>query len=371
MSEIPVTVPFVSFRPMERELDAELRGAFARVLDNSWYIGGREDAAFEKAFAAYCGVRHCIGCGNGLDALVLILKAMGIGPGDEVIAPSNTFIATVLAISYAGATPVLVEPTLASYNIDPARIEAAVTPRTKAIMAVHLYGQCAPMDEINAIAKTHGLKVIEDAAQAHGAVYKGRRAGSLGDAAGFSFYPGKNLGALGDAGCVTTNDDALAEKIRALGNYGSDYKYHHIYKGQNSRLDELQAAFLAAKLPHLDAMNAERRRIAARYLAGIDNPAVALPAVQPGCEHVWHIFAVRCKTRDALEKHLADRGIGTNKHYPTPIHLQGAYRELGLAQGALPLAEEISSTELSLPMYYGMTEAQVQAVIDAVNEYEG
>ena len=262
MSEIPVTVPFVSFRPMERELDAELRGAFARVLDNSWYIGGREDAAFEKAFADYCGVRHCIGCGNGLDALVLILKAMGIGPGNEVIAPSNTFIATVLAISYAGATPVLVEPTLASYNIDPARIEAAVTPRTKAIMAVHLYGQCAPMDEINAIAKKHGLKVIEDAAQAHGAVYKGRRAGSLGDAAGFSFYPGKNLGALGDAGCVTTNDDALAEKIRALGNYGSDYKYHHIYKGQYSRLDELQAAFLAAKLPHLDAMNAERRRIA-------------------------------------------------------------------------------------------------------------
>lgn len=238
MSETPVTVPFVSFRPMERELDADLRGAFARVLDNSWYIGGREDAAFEKAFADYIGVRHCVGCGNGLDALVLILKAMGIGPGDEVIAPSNTFIATVLAISYAGAAPVLVEPTLESYNIDPARIEAAVTPRTKAIMAVHLYGQCAPMDEINAIAHAHGLKVIEDAAQAHGATYKGRRAGSLGDAAGFSFYPGKNLGALGDAGCVTTNDDALAERIRALGNYGSDYKYHHVYKGQNSRLDE-------------------------------------------------------------------------------------------------------------------------------------
>ena len=278
MSETPVTVPFVSFRPMERELDADLRGAFARVLDNSWYIGGREDAAFEKAFADYCGVRHCVGCGNGLDALVLILKAMGIGPGDEVIAPSNTFIATVLAISYAGAAPVLVEPTLESYNIDPARIEAAVTPRTKAIMAVHLYGQCAPMDEINAIAHAHGLKVIEDAAQAHGATYKGRRAGSLGDAAGFSFYPGKNLGALGDAGCVTTNDDALAERIRALGNYGSDYKYHHVYKGQNSRLDELQAAFLAAKLPHLDAMNAERRRIAARYLAEMHNPAVTLPA---------------------------------------------------------------------------------------------
>ena len=359
MSETPVTVPFVSFRPMERELDADLRGAFARVLDNSWYIVGREDAAFEKAFADYCGVRHCVGCGNGLDALVLILKAMGIGPGDEVIAPSNTFIATVLAISYAGAAPVLVEPTLESYNIDPARIEAAVTPRTKAIMAVHLYGQCAPMDEINAIA------------QAHGATYKGRRAGSLGDAAGFSFYPGKNLGALGDAGCVTTNDDALAEHIRALGNYGSDYKYHHVYKGQNSRLDELQAAFLAAKLPHLDAMNAERRRIAARYLAEMHNPAVTLPAELPDCTHVWHIFAVRCADRNALEKHLNARGIGTNKHYPTPIHLQGAYAELGLGRGALPLAEEISATELSLPMFYGMTDAQVQAVIDAVNEFEG
>ena len=333
MSETPVTVPFVSFRPMERELDADLRGAFARVLDNSWYIGGREDAAFEKAFAAYCGVRHCVGCGNGLDALVLILKAMGIGPGDEVIAPSNTFIATVLAISYAGAAPVLVEPTLESYNIDPARIEAA--------------------------------------AQAHGATYKGRRAGSLGDAAGFSFYPGKNLGALGDAGCVTTNDDALAERIRALGNYGSDYKYHHVYKGQNSRLDELQAAFLAAKLPHLDAMNAERRRIAARYLAEMHNPAVTLPAELPDCTHVWHIFAVRCADRNALEKYLNARGIGTNKHYPTPIHLQGAYAELGLGRGALPLAEEISATELSLPMFYGMTDAQVQAVIDAVNEFEG
>ena len=238
-------------------------------------------------------------------------------------------------------------------------------------MAVHLYGQCAPMDEINAIARAHGLKVIEDAAQAHGATYKGRRAGSLGDAAGFSFYPGKNLGALGDAGCVTTNDDALAERIRALGNYGSDYKYHHVYKGQNSRLDELQAAFLAAKLPHLDAMNAERRRIAARYLAEMHNPAVTLPAELPDCTHVWHIFAVRCADRNALEKHLNARGIGTNKHYPTPIHLQGAYAELGLGRGALPLAEEISATELSLPMFYGMTDAQVQAVIDAVNEFEG
>ena len=362
-----LSVPFVSFRPMEKELDGDLRAAFDRVLQNSWYIEGREDEAFEAAFARYCGAAHCVGCGNGLDALVLILKAMGIGPGDEVIVPSNTFIATVLAVSYAGAAPVFVEPLLATYNIDPARIEAAVTPRTKAIIAVHLYGQCAQMDAINAIAKAHGLKVIEDAAQAHGAAFQGRRAGSLGDAAAFSFYPGKNLGALGDAGCVTTNDPDLAQKVRALGNYGSDYKYHHIYKGQNSRLDELQAAFLAAKLPHLDRMNAERRRIAGRYCAGIRNPAVVLPTVAPGCEHVYHIFAVRCARRDALEAHLNACGIGTNKHYPTPIHRQGAYRELGLGPGALPLAEEISATELSLPMYYGMTDAQVQAVIDAVN----
>lgn len=370
MPNQPITVPFVSFRPMERELDADLRGAFDRVLQNSWYIEGREDEAFEKAFADYCGAAYCIGCGNGLDSLVLILKALGIGPGDEVIVPSNTFIATVLAVSYAGAAPVLVEPQLATYNIDPNRIEAAITPRTKAIMAVHLYGQCAEMDAINTIAKAHGLKVIEDAAQAHGATWQGRRAGNLADAAGFSFYPGKNLGALGDAGCVTTNDPDLAKKVRALGNYGSDFKYHHIYKGQNSRLDELQAAFLAAKLPHLDRMNARRRQIAARYCAGITNPAVVLPTVAEGCEHVYHIFAVRSQARDALEAHLNSLGIGTNKHYPTPIHLQGAYRELGLGPGALPIAEEISATELSLPMYYGMTEEQVQAVIDAVNSFK-
>lgn len=369
MPNQPITVPFVSFRPMERELDSDLHAAFARVLQNSWYIEGREDEAFEQAFARYCGSSFCVGCGNGLDALVLILKAFGIGPGDEVIVPSNTFIATVLAVSYAGATPVFVEPRLETYNIDPDRIEAAVTPRTKAIIAVHLYGQCAQMDAIRTIADAHGLKVIEDAAQAHGATWKGRRAGSLGDAAGFSFYPGKNLGALGDAGCVTTSDPDLAKKVRALGNYGSDFKYHHIYKGQNSRLDELQAAFLAAKLPHLDAMNAERRRIAGRYCAGITNPAVVLPTVAENCEHVWHIFAVRCAARDALEAHLTACGIGTNKHYPTPIHLQGAYQELGIPKGALPLAEEISATELSLPMYYGMTEEQVQAVIDAVNSF--
>ena len=365
-----VKVPFVSFKPMERELDGELRGAFERVFERSWYIEGREDEAFERAFAEYCGVKHCVGVGNGLDALMLSLKALGVGPGDEVIVPSNTYIATALAATYVGARVVFVEPELDTFNIDPSRIEAAVTSRTKAIMPVHLYGRACDMDPIMQIAHRHKLYVVEDCAQAHGATYKGRKVGAFGDAAGFSFYPGKNLGALGDAGAVVTDDPKLAERVRALGNYGSDYKYHHIYQGHNSRLDELQAAFLAAKLPRLDAMNAERRRIAARYLEGIDNPQVILPSVTQGYVPVWHIFAVRCQRRDALEKWLNDRGIGTNKHYPIPMHLQECYRELGFAEGDFPIAEEISRTELSLPMYFGMEEAQVEAVIQAVNEFK-
>ena len=267
-------IPFVSFLPMERELDKELRAAFDRVFASSWYIEGKEDEAFEKAFAEYCGTKYCIGVGNGLDALVMILKAMEIGEGDEVIVPSNTYIATALAVTYAGATPVFVEPDIRTFNIDPAKIEAAITAKTKAIMPVHLYGQPCDMDPVMAIAKKYSLKVIEDCAQAHGATYKGKKISTFGDAAGFSFYPGKNLGALGDAGAVVTNDEALAQKVRALGNYGSDYKYHHIYKGNNSRLDELQAAFLSAKLPILDRMNAERRRIAGRYLSEINNPKI-------------------------------------------------------------------------------------------------
>ena len=362
-------VPFVSFRPMEAELNEELHQAFQRVLDNSWYIGGPEDGAFEHAFAEYCGVSHCVGCGNGLDALFLILKAYGIGEGDEVIVPSNTFIATALAVSYTGATPVFVEPELETYNIDPARIEEKITPKTRAIMAVHLNGQPARMDEICAVGKRYGLKVVEDAAQAHGALYRGVRVGALGDVAGFSFYPGKNLGALGDAGCVTTNDAALAVKIRALANYGSDYKYHHIYKGHNTRLDELQAAFLLAKLPHVDRMNEFRRGVARRYLAEIRNPAITLPSVRPEAEHVWHIFAVRCERRDELEAFLLERGICTNKHYPTPMHLQKCYEALGFREGAFPIAETISKTELSLPMYYGMTDEQVAFVIDSLNEF--
>ena len=365
-----IKVPFVSFLPMERELDTQLREAFTRVFERSWYIEGKEDEAFEQAFAGYCGTKYCVGVGNGLDALMLVLKALDIGEGDEVIVPSNTYIATALAVTYVGAKPVFVEPELATFNIDPCRIEAAITSRTKAVMPVHLYGRACDMDPIMAIAREYGLRVVEDCAQAHGATYKGQKVGTFGDAAGFSFYPGKNLGALGDAGAVVTNNPEIAEKVRALGNYGSDYKYHHIYKGNNSRLDELQAAFLVAKLPFLEKMNAERRRIAGCYLEGMKNPQVILPAVSDGFVPVWHIFGVRCDRREALEKHLNSRGIGTNKHYPIPMHLQECYRDLGFKEGDFPIAEEISWTELSLPMYYGMTEEEIRAVIDAVNDFE-
>lgn len=361
-------VPFVTFKPLEEELNQELSEAFSRVLGNSWYIDGEECRKFEEEYAAYCGVRYCIGCGNGLDALFLILKAYGIGTGDEVIVPSNTFIASALAVSRTGAVPVLVEPDIDTYLIDTGLIEEKITERTKAIMAVHLYGQCADMDPVMEIARRHHLYVIEDAAQAHGARYKGRRAGGLGDAAGFSFYPGKNLGALGDAGCVTTDDEDLAVKIKALSNYGSDYKYHHIYQGYNTRLDELQAAFLRAKLPLLDKMNRERRRIADRYLAEIRNDRLKLPVTGRDCEHVWHIFAVRTEKRDDLVRYLKEQGIQTNIHYPTAIHRQEAYRGLDKASGFLPVAEEISATQVSLPMYYGMEE-EAGYVIEKLNAW--
>ena len=287
-----------------------------------------------------------------------------------MIVPSNTYIATALAVTYVGATPVFVEPDIRTFNIDPSRIEAAITKNTKAIMPVHLYGQPCDMDPIMEIAKKYGLFVVEDCAQAHGATYKGKVIGSFGDAAGFSFYPGKNLGALGDAGATVTNDEELAMKVRALGNYGSDYKYHHIYKGNNSRLDELQAAFLAAKLPHLNKMNEERRRIAQMYIDGIKNEEVILPYIPEYANPVWHIFGIRCKRRDELEKFLNDAGIGTNKHYPIPMHLQECYKDLGFKEGDFPIAEEISSTQLSIPMYYGMKDEEVQYVIDKVNEFK-
>lgn len=362
-------IPFVSFKPMEKELDQQLREAFTRVFERSWYIEGVECQNFEKAFAEYCGTEYCVGCGNGLDALMLSLKALGVGSGDEVIIPSNTYIATALAVTYVGATPVFVEPRLDTFNIDPTKLEEKINDKTKAIMPVHLYGQPADMDPIMEIAGKYNLYVVEDCAQAHGATYKGKRIGTFGDAAGFSFYPGKNLGALGDAGAAVTNKKEVAEKIRALGNYGSDYKYHHIYQGNNSRLDELQAAFLSAKLPLLDKMNKERRKIANRYLEGIQNPQIILPTIIDDVEPVWHIFGIRCKNRDELENYLNKEGIATNKHYPIPMHLQGAYAELGMQKGELPLAEEISETELSLPMYYGMQDEEIRYVIEKVNDF--
>lgn len=364
-----MNIPFVSFRPMEQELNMELRGAFERVLNNSWYIEGEEDKAFEEAFAKYCDAKYCVGVGNGLDALMLILKSMNIGEGDEVIVPSNTYIATALSVTYVGAKPVFVEPDINTFNINPSLIENKITRNTKAIIPVHLYGQVCDMDVIMDISRRNNLKIIEDCAQAHGAAYKGKKVGTFGDAAGFSFYPGKNLGALGDGGAVVTNNKGLADKVRALGNYGSDYKYHHIYKGNNSRLDEMQAAFLSVKLQHLERMNVERRRIADMYLKGINNSRIILPVVNSDCVPVWHVFGIRCKERDDLERYLNGKGIGTNKHYPIPIHLQECYKDLGVKKGELPIAEEISRTELSIPMYYGMKDDEVQYVIDVINEF--
>lgn len=361
---------FADLTPMHQEIREELDAAYQRVLNSSSFIQGEECRAFEEEYAQYCQASYGIGVATGLDALFLILMAYGIGEGDEVLVPSNTFIATALAVSHTGARPVFVEPSLETYNMDPCRIEAAITKRTRAIMAVHLQGRPADMDAINAIAEQHHLVVIEDAAQAHGALYKGRKTGSLADAAGFSFYPGKNLGAFGDGGCVTTNDRELADKIRALGNYGSDYKYHHIYPGTNSRLDELQAAFLRVKLRSLDRWNEARRKIAQRYLCEIHNPQILLPPASTSeYTHIYHVFVIRCEERDDLERYLKEKGIGTVKHYPVPIHLQEAYASLSLPPGSLPIAEEISRTVLSIPMYYGMQEEQISYVIRCLNEF--
>ena len=364
-------VPFATFMPMHNEIRKDLDNAYTQVLNRSYFIQGEECTKFEEEFAAYCDAKYCIGVATGLDALWLVLKAMGIGKGDEVIVPSNTYIATALAVSFVGAKPVFVEPTIETYNIDVTKIEEKINANTKAIIAVHLQGRAADMDTVNAIAKKYNLKVIEDAAQAHGTKYKGRKVGTLGDAAGFSFYPGKNLGALGDGGCVVTNDKELADKVRALGNYGSDYKYHHIYQGTNSRLDEMQAAFLRVKLPHLDKWNADRKRIAEKYLCGINNLLIKLPLSSTDeYEHIYHVFVIRCDRRDELEKYLNDNGIGTVKHYPIPMHLQEAYKELALQQGDLPIAEEISNTVLSIPMYYGMIDEEVEYVISVINKFE-
>lgn len=364
-----MNVPFSTVRPMHQEIKKEMMDAFNEVYENDWFIQGNQVDVFEQRFADYCETKHCIGCGNGLDSLYLILKAMDIGREDEVIVPSNTFIATALAVSYVGATPIFVEPNIDTYTIDFTKIEQNITAKTKAIIAVHLYGRPADMDQINLIAKKYNLKVIEDCAQAHGAIYKGHKVGSLSDAAGFSFYPGKNLGALGDGGAVVTNDDRLALKIRALGNYGSDYKYHHIYKGNNSRLDELQAAFLNVKINYLDRWNAQRRKLASCYFNNIKNPIIKLPLAECAGEQVWHLFVIRCKKRDQLEAYLHEHGIATNKHYPIPMHLQKAYADLKIPQGKLPIAEEISNTVLSLPMYYGLEEETVVEISNIINQF--
>lgn len=359
-------IPFLDLKAPYWELRDELDSAYLRVMESGWYILGRELELFEQEFASYCGVTHCIGVGNGLDALQLILRAMDIGPGDEVIVPSNTYIATWLAVTYVGATPVPVEPDEVTFNIDTSRIEEAVTPRTKAILVVHLYGNPVEMGPVRAVADQYGLKVVEDVAQAHGAMYKGARTGALGDAAGFSFYPGKNLGALGDGGAITTNDESLAGKIRALRNYGSSQKYVNEFKGVNSRLDEMQAAFLRVKLKHLDTWNARRRAIAECYCSELAGTELTLPALPAHSESVWHLYVVRSTRRHYLQNALKERGVGTLIHYPIPPHLQNAYSELGYRPGSFPIAERLAEEVISLPLWPQMQEDTCREVSQAI-----
>lgn len=366
------TIPCLDLKAINSRYREEMITAFTRVLDSGWYVLGKEVAAFESEFAAWNGSRFCVGTGNGLDALTLILRAWlelgAMSEGDEVIVPANTYIASILAVSAVSLKPVLVEPDPATFNIDPARIEAAITPRTRAILAVHLYGQAADMTRITEIARQRGLKVVEDCAQAHGAVHAGRNAGTWGDAAGFSFYPTKNLGALGDAGAITTDDEQLATMLRALRNYGSEKKYNNLYQGVNSRLDEVQAALLRVRLPLLNEENAARRRVAERYLAEIRNPRVSLPAA-PGEDagHVWHLFVVRCAERDRLQVHLAAHGVQTMVHYPIAPQHQRAYA--GEFNGEFPLTDAIHAEVLSLPMGPGVTDEDAARVVVAVNVF--
>lgn len=366
-TKIGAEVPFLDLREAYLELKEEIDGAYQRVMNSGWYILGEEVEAFEQEFAKDCGTKHCVGVANGLEALELILRVYGIGPGDEVIVPANTYVATWLAVSATGAAPVPVEPNGGTYNIDPDRIEASITPRTRAILPVHLYGQPAEMDALNEIARRRGLKVIEDAAQAHGARYRGRRAGSLGDAAGWSFYPTKNMGAYGDAGAVTTDDDKLAEEVRVLRNYGSKEKYYNEAKGINSRLDELHAAILRVRLNHLDEWNARRARIAAKYLEEVRGIDLMLPAVADGADPVWHLFVIRSKRRDELQRYLKGQGISTLVHYPVPPHLQKAYKDTTLP--AAPITEAIHSEVLSLPMGPHLSAEDAVRVVEAVRSF--
>jgi dTDP-4-amino-4,6-dideoxygalactose transaminase len=361
-----MAIPFLDLHASCAELREEIDAAIARVLDSGWYILGPEVEAFEAEFAGYCQADHAIGLANGLDALQLALRAMDVGPGDEVIVPSNTYIATWLAVSQCGAVPVPVEPDPATYNIDPARIEAAITARTKVILPVHLYGQPAELDPILAIARKHGLRVLEDAAQAHGARYKGRRIGGHGDAVAWSFYPGKNLGALGDGGAVTTNDAQIADRLRVLRNYGSRMKYVNEVQGYNSRLDPLQAAVLRVKLRHLDEWNARRAGIARQYLHGLSGSGLNLPHVPDWAEPAWHLFVVRHPRRDALQQALTEAGIGSLIHYPIPPHRQQAYAAMGYAREAFPIANTLADEVLSLPMGPQLALEQAGAVVAAL-----
>lgn len=367
MSAVEPKIPFLDLRSGYRELREQLHAAIDRALDSGWYILGREVEQFEREYAAACGVKHCVGVANGLDALHLSLKALDIGPGDEVIVPSNTYIATWLAVAFTGATPVPVEPDLRTYNIDPARLAAALTPRTRAILPVHLYGLAADLPAIQRFAAQHGLAVVEDCAQAHGARVDGQTVGSRSTASGVSFYPGKNLGAYGDAGAVTTNDPALADRIRVLRNYGSHIKYHNEIIGYNSRLDELQAALLRVKLDSLDSWNQRRARIADIYLNELTGLSdLVLPLVPETYSHVWHLFVVRHPHRDGLQQLLGDAGIGTLIHYPIPPHLQPAFQHLGLMPGSLPISEQIHREVLSLPMGPHLSELDAMRVTRAV-----
>lgn len=361
-----MNIPFLDLKALNNRHRADFHNALDRVLDSGWLVLGEEVAAFEREFATYCEVEHCIGVGNGLDALHLVLRAWGIGEGDEVIVPSNTYIATWLAVTYTGAVPVPVEPNPITFNIDPMRIEQAVTPRTRAIVPVHLYGQPADMDAVRCVADKYGLKVLEDAAQAHGARYKGKRTGGLGDAAGFSFYPGKNLGAIGDGGAVTTNDAGLADQIRVLRNYGSRVKYHNETVGYNSRLDEIQAAFLRTKLAFLDSENFRRTEIARLYQLGLEKTAFRLPIVPECVDPVWHLYVVRVKQRELLQAWLAKKNIGTLIHYPVPPHKQPAYK--AVAQGLAPIAEEMAAEVISLPMGPHLSNEDIANVILALHE---
>jgi dTDP-4-amino-4,6-dideoxygalactose transaminase len=364
-----MTIPFLELAPAYRELREELDAAYQRVMESGWFILGREVEAFESEFAAYCGVPHCVGVGNGLEALHLVLRAWGIGPGDEVLVPANTYIATALAVSYVGALPVFVEPDPATHNLDPDRLEDAITHRTRAVIPVHLYGQTANMEPILQVARRHGLRVLEDAAQAHGATFQGIRAGALGDASAFSFYPGKNLGAFGDGGAVTTSDGGLANKVRTLRNYGSTRKYYNEVQGFNSRLDELQAAFLRVRLGQLDEWNARRTKLARRYLDGLPTEGMIPPEVHPGCVPCWHLFVVRSSRRDALIEHLSSHDVGTLIHYPLPPYRQEAYRSLLVPAGSFPVADRLADEVLSLPIGPHLTTGDVDAVIEAANRF--